>query len=269
MTRASCGLFLHPWLRSLTPAGSRQPLRSPQPTGSCQARAGLPAPLLCVLVCFFSGFAVADAAEVVRGGVATVSITPPLEWGLPLGGYGARMSKPAEGVHDLVKAKALVLARGEAKVAVVTLDIVGVPGSVKHFLVEKLRSDGFGAENVLLLPSHSHAGLEMTALNHRNTLKNTAIGIFSQRLLDFHVDRLAKVIREAAANLAPVKAGSAVGRAPGCSANRRGDKVVDDAVTVLRIDRAGNHQHIRLLHILGTMADVDARTEGFQALGHG
>ena len=30
-------------------------------------------------------------------------LTPPLEWGYTLGGYGARMSKPAEGIHDDIR----------------------------------------------------------------------------------------------------------------------------------------------------------------------
>ena len=37
---------------------------------------------------------------------------------------------------------------------------------------------------------------------------------------------------------------------------------------VLRIDRAGHHQHVGFLDILGAMADINTGAKGFQALGH-
>jgi hypothetical protein len=40
-----------------------------------------------------------------------------------LGGYGARMSKPATGVHDAIWGKALVLAQDERKFVLVTADV--------------------------------------------------------------------------------------------------------------------------------------------------
>ncbi len=43
--------------------------------------------------------AVGRAAEL-KAGVASVDLTPPLELHAPLGGYGERMNRPAEGVHD-------------------------------------------------------------------------------------------------------------------------------------------------------------------------
>jgi hypothetical protein len=39
--------------------------------------------------------------------VSTIDITPPLEMKYTLGGYGERMNKPAEGIHDRIFAKAL------------------------------------------------------------------------------------------------------------------------------------------------------------------
>ena len=49
-------------------------------------------------------------ASEMSAGVARVDLTPPMEMKATLGGYGERMSRPAEGVHDRVFAKALVLA---------------------------------------------------------------------------------------------------------------------------------------------------------------
>ena len=40
-------------------------------------------------------------AGTLKAGVARLDLTPPLEMKSPLGGYGARMNAPAEGVHAL------------------------------------------------------------------------------------------------------------------------------------------------------------------------
>src|ERR1044072_3899411 len=66
------------------------------------------------------GTAFAAGPPSVEAGVARVNLTPPLEMKAALGGYGERMSKPAVGVHDAVWVKALVLAQGNRKFALVT-----------------------------------------------------------------------------------------------------------------------------------------------------
>ncbi len=70
-------------------------------------------------------------ASTIEANVAVIKLTPPLEIGYTLGGYGARMSKPAEGIHDDIWAKALVLNEGGKKYAIITLDILGLPPNVK------------------------------------------------------------------------------------------------------------------------------------------
>jgi hypothetical protein len=49
-----------------------------------------------------------EEVSLLKAGVARVNLTPPMEMKAALGGYGARMSKPAIGVHDAVWTKALV-----------------------------------------------------------------------------------------------------------------------------------------------------------------
>jgi len=83
-------------------------------------------------------FLFASHATTIEANVAVIKLTPPLEMGYTLGGYGARMSKPAEGIHDDIWAKALVLNDGDKKYAIITLDILGLPPNVKPQVVEKL-----------------------------------------------------------------------------------------------------------------------------------
>src|SRR4051812_7345310 len=77
-------------------------------------------------------------AAPLKAGVARVDLTPPLDFQTPLGGYGERMNRPAEGVHDRIFAKALVLSSGDRKFALIAVDIVGFPPTLKPELVQRL-----------------------------------------------------------------------------------------------------------------------------------
>jgi len=112
-----------------------------------------------------AGAALAAALE---AGVARVDLTPPEEFKAALGGYGARMSKPAEGVHDRVFAKALVVADGPKRFAVVTADVLGFPPAFKPALVGRLSEAGWTADQIMLLPSHSHSSIDISAINPAN-----------------------------------------------------------------------------------------------------
>jgi hypothetical protein len=176
------------------------------------------------------------SAGTLRANAGSVILTPPLEMGYTLGGYGARMSKPAEGIHDDIWAKALVLTDGNSKYAIVTLDILGLPPNVKPRLLEQLNREEWTAENILLLPSHTHTSLEMFALNEKNIFNLAPVGIYQPPLLDHVVETLAGLILSTDQNLQPVKTGSSCKKVPGLNRNRRGEASVDDNLTVTRID---------------------------------
>jgi hypothetical protein len=154
-----------------------------------------------------------------------------------LGGYGARMSRPAAGVHDAVWAKALVLAQAERKFAVVTADVLAFPPGFKAAVIERLAANGLSADQVLLLPSHSHTSIDMMALHPGNGFGIPQVGIFNKELFEATADRLATVIRDAGKNLVPISAASAAISVPDRNRNRRrGGAIHDTDLTVARID---------------------------------
>jgi hypothetical protein len=177
----------------------------------------------------------ARAAEL-KAGVARVDLTPPLELNAPLGGYGERMNRPAEGVHDRIFAKALVLTDGTKKFALVTADIVGFPPPVKPALVGRLSEGGWTKAQIMLLASHSHTSIEMNAINPANTFQVPQIGIHNQRLFEFVMERLVQVVRDAERQLTPVSVGTSGVSIEGWNRNRRGGPVTDKDLTVTRID---------------------------------
>jgi len=156
-----------------------------------------------------------------------------------LGGYGARMNKPATGVHDRIFAKAIVLSDGDKRFALVTADVLGFPPAFKPAVVKALAEDGWGKEQVMLLPSHSHTSIDMSALNPKNVLKIPQIGLFHKELYDLTVANLAKVITQAAGKLEPVTVGTGSIRLEGWNRNRRkGNTLTDDELTITRVDKA-------------------------------
>lgn len=178
----------------------------------------------------------ARAAEL-KAGVARVDLTPPLEMMVPLGGYGERMNRPAEGVHDRIFAKALVISDGQQKFAVVTVDIVGFPPTLKPELIERL-SGAWTAGQLMLLASHSHTSIEMNAINPLNTFQIPQLGIYNARVHELVLERLSAVVRQAEQHLVEVKVGTTTSSIEGWNRNRRGGTVTDNDLTVTRIDTA-------------------------------
>lgn len=168
--------------------------------------------------------------------VATVDITPPLEMKYTLGGYGERMNKPAEGIHDPIMAKALIIRDVEKKYAIVTIDILGLPSNVKPDLLKRIAAKGWSADNIMLLPSHSHGSLEMAAINSKNVFGVPQIGIFQPELLEFFIAKLEELMNDADKNYREVKIGTGSAKFDGLNRNRRGDKIIDNELTVIRVD---------------------------------
>src|SRR4051794_16072392 len=93
------------------------------------------------------------AADQLRAAAASCDITPPV--GYPMWGYAARKDAPSVGVLDPLKARTVVLAVGDDKVAIVSLDLGRAPTRAHTAAIrERVRAAGVG--HVLLVGSHTH-----------------------------------------------------------------------------------------------------------------
>ncbi|OHB76909.1 MAG: hypothetical protein A2W31_11775 [Planctomycetes bacterium RBG_16_64_10] len=179
---------------------------------------------------------VVSAAEL-QASVARVDLTPPPALQATLGGYGERMSRPAEGIHDRVFAKALVLTDGTRRFAIVTADILGFPPRLKQAVVERLAADRWTSAQIMLLPSHSHTSIEMMQIHPGNCLPIRQIGLFRPEVYEWTVRHLVDVIRRASATLVDCSVGASQRELEGWNVNRRDDQgPVDRQLTVVRID---------------------------------
>lgn len=200
------------------------------------------------------------ASATVEAGVAVANITPdPAAYHVPLGGYGDRMNAPATGIHDYTLAKALVLRQGDKKFALVTLDLLGIPRSLRDEVLKRIDGTGIGSDNLMLAASHTHASVEMNALNAQNVFGIPNIGIFDQKLLDFTASQIAEGIKQANQKFVPVRVGTASIQVEGLNRNRRGDPVLDQELTVTRIDTADGGPLVVFVNFTAHPTHVNAK----------
>jgi len=200
------------------------------------------------------------AAATLEAGFARVSINPMEEKiPTPLGGYGARDGKPATGTLDTIYGKVILFELGGQKSALIAVDMCTVPVCVAEETLKKAGIQGLSLDRLLICASHTHTGLEGYALDRRNVANNPHIGVFSEPVLNFVTDRLAKALREAQSTLQPVKAASGVVELPHMNRNRRGRECVDPQITVLRFDKADGSPWVVLVNYTAHGTFVEAR----------
>src|SRR5215475_6231808 len=97
----------------------------------------------------------ADAGRL-RAGAARISITPPANAALPMGGYGGR-TEGFRGIHDDIYVRAIVLDDGATQAALVTWELLFVPDSVWSELAPRIAAEaGIRPEHLLLSAVHNH-----------------------------------------------------------------------------------------------------------------
>jgi neutral ceramidase len=105
-----------------------------------------------LLALFVAGARLSAADLQLEAGVAKVDITP-TSFG-PMYGYNNRKCGPANGTHDPLFAKALVVATGDSRLAIVTLDL----GSIVSENLKRDAASKLGIPVLLLSVSHTHSG---------------------------------------------------------------------------------------------------------------
>jgi len=163
----------------------------------------------CVLVGPLAG-----ALEV---GIARCDITPDVAaYKVPMAGYGARMGRPSEGVHDPLQAKVLVFRDGDTTMALVTADVRSCTSGFKTQIVEKAGAP-FTHDTVLVCASHIHSGPSM----YPERFWQLQFGTYDPAIVQIMSTAVAEAIREAAEGAAPAKVGFGQARVEGFTRNRR------------------------------------------------
>jgi neutral ceramidase len=165
----------------------------------------------------------ARSASTLRVGAAEVDITPPV--GYRMAGYfNERFST---GVHDPLKAKAIVLQQGSQQMALVSCDLVGVKlADTAAARAQASERTGIPVANIVICATHSHTGPlyegPLREYFHAAALKTN--GEDPHERADYSAflrDRLVKAIIAAQATLRLAELQAGIAKQDGLSFNRR------------------------------------------------
>jgi neutral ceramidase len=162
-----------------------------------------------------------------QAGAAKIDITTPV--GFAMWGYGARHDQPSVGVLDPLQARALVLAVGSEKIALVSLDLGRAPTRASTATIRSRVKSATGIEHLFLVGSHTHHG-PVIELDNWPDPQHSYVRQLEQKITD--------AIVAAAKNLQPARLGVASKEVP-YNRNRhtrREEKPVDRELLVLRVE---------------------------------
>lgn len=164
-----------------------------------------------------------------RAGCARASITPPL--GIPLAGFAARTTG-AQGVHDDLFARAVVLEEDTTRLALVVCDLCEMDETFVARVRRQIEAaSGIPAHAVMVAATHTHAAPATFPLYSLPP---------DPGWLDVLADRVTVTVVAALHNLAPAVISVGVGHEATVGRNRRRpDAPADPVLTVVRLDRQG------------------------------
>jgi neutral ceramidase len=148
----------------------------------------------------------------------------------PVAGF-ARLHWTEEGPRDPIAARALVLQEPGCTLALVSVEILLVPGSLERAVERRLRD--LHLDRLVVAATHTHAGPGGwwdEALGER-----LATGPYSDAIFERLADRIADAVRAAAAALEPAYLSAGRGDATALVRNRGGGTLVDGRLVALRL----------------------------------
>jgi hypothetical protein len=179
-----------------------------------------------------ASFCFAQSEPELRVGAASVDLALPK--GVPLAGYGsasrrtfpyvhgyeyAKIFKPSSVARDAVRAKSLVLIRGDRKLLFISLDVAGVTSEMYEDLLTRLRPLGYRRDEVFAAATHTHSG--PGTLSNRWLWQLLASDRFQDKIYVRILDRVVQSATQAEQSAKPAQLFALTFSAQGIQRNRR------------------------------------------------
>jgi hypothetical protein len=160
------------------------------------------------------------SSSALQAGAARASLVPETVVGVPMIGYTDGYSMPADGLHDSLYARVLVLDDGVTRVALASLDLLGLnvnltpgPGRLAGLLRDQ------GLTGWLVVSTHTHGGPRTLSLSEPWT-SDRAWPTATAPYVTWVEDQVAEAVAQAAVRMRPVRLAAGRGRVD-LSFNRR------------------------------------------------
>jgi neutral ceramidase len=160
-------------------------------------------------------------------GIARIDITP--NESLYMGGYASTCrTDPSDGSFGKIYVRALVFDDNTKRVAFIEANLVGLSNESNLSIRKSVEAEtGIPAGNIMLGCTHNHAAPTLSRQNSE-----------SEWYKEFN-DKVVKVIKDAIADLEPVKVGGGIGRSH-IAMNRR--KILEDTISYITFDENNSSQ---------------------------
>ena len=170
-----------------------------------------------------------------RAGFSKVCISPRI--GAPLAGFAAR-DGVSKGIHDDLFARALVLAKGEAVVALVSVDLLALSGDfIKRVREGIQRRTGIDPSSVMIASTHTHAGpVTVTTFFNPEESVDTAY-------MNFLAESIEQSVTTAWRDRFAAQVGVGTGHVDGVGVNRRSpdQRPIDEQIGIIKVDDDAGH----------------------------
>ena len=197
-------------------------------------------PMLAVVAALLIGGGAAKAAEGLRVGFGKADVTPEVgEDAAPvyIAGYGN--DRKATGVHDPLYARAVVLEDGDEKIALVSVDAIGIQYEVTLAVRERLGDYAY----VLVSSTHDHEAPDVIGLWGPS---RTESGV-DPAYLELLEARIVAAVRDAESNLTAAEAAYGTAEDEALVSDSRLPKVKDGVLRALRFTAPGGEETVGLL----------------------
>jgi len=183
--------------------------------------------------------ATAAEASALRAGFSAVDITPKLEEGKPIWLAGKELNRAAQGIHDSLYARAVVLIDGDRKLALVSVDSIGLPRP----MIERARAGLKDFYHVLVASTHSHESPDVIGIWGPSEGKS---GIVPEYVA-FVEAKIVEAVRQAEKQAVPARAEYATAEDETLLGDFRLPEVYDGVIRLLAFRRADNGQRLGLI----------------------
>jgi neutral ceramidase len=193
-------------------------------------------------------------ADGLKAGAARVDITPPT--GFPMWGYAVRRDEPSVKVRDPLQARAVVLAVGGSKIALVSLDLGRAPTRQSVVNIRKELKEAVRIETIFLVATHTHHG-PVLELDDWPTKEKPYVRTLESQIV--------KAIVAADKALEPARLGVSAHQAPfnRNRHSRQADSPLDKEMIVIRIDDAKGKPIAHLVNFAAHPVMLPARLREF------